>query len=66
MIVKVQRPVAGDPSALIYNEDRSIFHQCPVEDVADLFDEGELKVYFDADLVDDQLVFLERVKDQSW
>lgn len=66
MIVKVQLALNGVPSALIYNEDRSLLHQCPADDVRELFDPGEVKVYFDAELVSGSLVFLERVGEQPW
>lgn len=72
MIVKVQRPLmvfGGDhkPTALIYNEDRSYVDQPEWSEMfEELFDEDELKVYWNAEIVDDTLVFYDKVKPRSW
>lgn len=70
MIVKVQRPlmcVGEGPTALIYNEDRSYVDQPGWSEMFEqLFDDGELKVYWNAEIVDDTLVFLNKVKPREW
>lgn len=49
MVLKIQRPIGGNMGmALLYNEDRSLTMQVPVEEVRNLFDNGELKVYYTA------------------
>jgi hypothetical protein len=52
MIVKIQLPLYynhDNPTALIYNEDKSIYLHVPVEEV-ELIMEGRPKVYFYADV----------------
>lgn len=69
MIVKVQLPIASsadNPPMLVYNEDRSVFMQMPIQErfVDELKDFP--RGYYNARFVDDQLVINERIADQAW
>lgn len=69
-ILKIQVPYActGEPMALVYNEDRSFECQLPVDQVADAM-EGDLKRYFDCDIIDAAngvFQILLHVEDQPW
>jgi hypothetical protein len=69
MIVKIQRPLATntEPTALVYNQDHSVFFQWPYTDeVAALFADGSLKVYVHARLIEGNLHVGERVTEQDW
>lgn len=70
MIVKIQRPLwhsEGRPECLIYNEDRTATYNTVAQQVFDLFEEDEYKIYHHARLhKDGQLEILERVPDEAW
>jgi hypothetical protein len=70
MIVKIQRPLMymnEGPTALIYNEDRSYVDQPDWSEMFEqLFEDCELKVYWNAEIVDETLVFLNKVKPREW
>ena len=62
-ILKIQRPITSNqvnPPVLIYNEDRSIFTEqlMTEQEMDDLFGEA-MKVYVQAELADDGLLFID-------
>jgi len=68
-IFKIQRPLftnAGVPMVLIYNKDRSISHEFPFTSVESLFNDGELKVYVEADSDVRGLEVIRKVEAQNW
>ena len=67
MIVKVQRAIVPpDGPALIYDRERSFHCHAPMSpELSEMLD-GDLKAYFEADLVGDQVVVGDRVEDQDW
>lgn len=66
MIVKVQLPLAGDPMAFVYSEDRSISLYVPASAVTRRFGGEEKKLFFHAEIVGDQLELGERAPWQKW
>ncbi len=69
-IVKIQRPLMtngqGRLSALIYNEDRSIMTEVPLEEFSHLFKNDEFKIYHRFKRKNGNFIIKERVKDQNW
>lgn len=67
-VVKIQRPLAGDPKFRIYNRDRSINYLWDyATELADLFIDGVPKVYHRAQLrTDGVLEINERIANQEW
>lgn len=70
MIVKVQKPIMTNedvPMVLIYNEDRSFQDMVPWNPMCEeLFENGELKVYYAVSIVDNTMVFHHKVHNQPW
>ncbi len=70
MIVKIQRPILGEPMWLIYNQDRSYMthtHESEVPNyIKDLMG-GEFKIYVEVTLTPLGGLFeVNRVADQAW
>jgi hypothetical protein len=69
MIVKMQRPISTNqpvPTALVYNQDRSIRFQVAFTTVADLFDSTELKVYVEVTVTAGVMKVVQKVPPQAW
>jgi hypothetical protein len=67
MIVKVQRPLAGEPQILIYNEDGTFVVTFSCDEVTKkLFPNNELKIYWEAEIERHTLNFLYQVADEDW
>ncbi|QIN95279.1 hypothetical protein DLP3_116 [Stenotrophomonas phage vB_SmaS_DLP_3] len=74
-IFKIQVPVAGAPLALIYNKDRSICFQLPLNEEARkelnrFFKKDEYKIYVEGRLkgpaMDAGFEILKRMPEQAW
>ena len=44
-IMKFQRPICGDGLVLMYNEDRSIIGELPMDEIFELLFDGRYKIY---------------------
>lgn len=68
-IFKVQLPITStdpNPSALIYNEDRS-FYELPHRSLVEhLFGENEVKIFVYGELIDNALHLEDRAPYQEW
>jgi hypothetical protein len=67
MIFKLQQTLnPGAGRVLVYNEDRSIFLEAPLRaDINKAF-RGRAKIYFEGEMVDDEIVIFHEVDEQSW
>lgn len=69
-IVKVQIPLMTngvEPTALIYNKDRSIIVQIPISDeILSMFQPGQYKIYVFAELKDTLLHLGDNAPEQNW
>lgn len=67
MIVKIQRPIfpKGGP-LLVYNKTRSFYAEMADTPALASILPDELKGYFDAELVGDELQIGDRVADRNW
>lgn len=69
MIVKMQRPLHTNqkvPTALVYNQDRSIQFQIAFITVADLFEPYDFKVYVEVTVVAGVMKVIQKVPTQAW
>lgn len=69
MIVKVQVALESsmkNPPALVYNKDRSVVMELPVNDEIRLMMEGQPKRYFEAEVEGDSLLIIGDADPQPW
>lgn len=66
-IVKVQVPLfpKGAP-ALVYNKDRSVMQQCPVDASLKKLMRGRAKAYFAANIEGGKIRLIRQTPDQDW
>ena len=69
-IFKIQLPLASnepDPPALIYNESRSIERKIRVDQIEDLFAQGETRIYIEGTVNEDgEIEFHKFVSPRDW